>query len=392
MKKTNRCKTIIIAMLILLILAMTGCQKKPGDVVATLDGKEITLGFANFFARYTQADYDTMYVQYFGTDMWSQESGEEGATIEDKVKEEILDNIKELYILDNRKEEYKVSLTEEENAEIEKAADKFLEENTEDAIEEIGAAREYVIEMLRLVTIKDKMYDAITADVDTKVKDEDKNQKKIRYVKISTQTKKDENNEAVELKEDEVKTLKKDVKALTKEIQDGADFNTAFGDAGYTPMDAYYGADDETLADELKEATDALQEGETTNVVEVDDSLYIAQLVSALDEEATKSKEASIINERKSEKYNEVYEPWAEEVTYKVKDRVWKTVKFDRIFTVPATEDSESSDTEAAETGATETETSDSEVTDEGASDNQETNPEDSTEEAGDDAASETQE
>lgn len=332
MKNKNRSKRIIIAMMIFVVLTMMGCQSKPDDVVATLGDKEITFGFANFFARYTQANYDSMYVQVFGTDVWSQQTGEDNQTIEEGVKAEIMNTIKELYIVDSHKDEYNISLSEEETAAIEKAADDFMASNSKDGIEEVGATRENIIEMLRLMTIKDKMYAAIIADTDLTVTDEEKNQSKIKYVKISTKTKKDENEQEVDLTADEVKTLREDVAALAKKIQGGADFGTSVTELGHTASEGTYGADDETLPEELKTAASALEEGKTSDVIEIEDSLYLVQLVSKLDEEATLEKETSIIKDRKEAKYREVYDPWEKEVTFKVKNGVWDDVKFDRLF------------------------------------------------------------
>lgn len=336
--------------MIFVVLTMVGCQSKPDDVVATLGDKKITFGFANFFARYTQANYDSMYVQIFGTDVWSQKTGQDNQTIEEGVKEEILNTIKELYIVDSHKDEYKISLSDEETKAIETAADKFMEENSKDAIEEVGATREYIVEMLRLMTIKDKVYAAITADADLTITDEEKNQSKIKYVKISTTTKKDENNQEVELTADEVKTLREDVAALAKKIQGGADFGTSATELGHTASEATYGADDETLPDELKAAANALEEGKTSDVIEIEDSLYIVQMESKFDKDATLEKEQSIIKDRKEAKYSEVYDPWEKEATFKVNKGVWKNVEFDRLFSVVS--GTQTADTQTADTTA----------------------------------------
>ncbi|RDU25113.1 peptidylprolyl isomerase [Anaerosacchariphilus polymeriproducens] len=333
MKNKNRWKSIVIAMMALAVFTMAGCQSKPEDVVATLDDQKITFGFANFFARYTQANYDAMYAQVFGKDVWSQKTGKDNQTIEAGVKQDILKMIEELYILDNHKDEYKVSLTKDETKSIEAAADKFMKSNTKDAIEEIGATKEYIIEMLRLMTIKDKMYSAMIADVDLKVKDEEKNQAKIKYAKISTKTKKDKNKQDVELTKEEVKTLRKDVAELAKKVQNGADFDKAATDIGHTASEATYGSDDETLPAELKKAANALEEGKTSDVIEIEDSLYVVKMESKLDKKATADKETSIIKERKETKYKEIYDSWAKKVKFKVNNSVWDDVKFDRLFT-----------------------------------------------------------
>ena len=70
---------------------------------------------------------------------------------------------------------------------------------------------------------------------------------------------------------------------------------------------------------DLIAAADALvNEGDVTEVIETDNGLYVAKLTSLLDREATDSKKASIVTERKQEKYDEVLKGWKEDTKIKV--------------------------------------------------------------------------
>ena len=60
---------------ILAVSVLTGCGSiKDTDVVATVGDTEITADVANFYARYTQAQYETYYAAYLGDNMWEQEA------------------------------------------------------------------------------------------------------------------------------------------------------------------------------------------------------------------------------------------------------------------------------------------------------------------------------
>ncbi len=152
------------------ISVLTGCGgidgKKTG---ATLDGEEISLGFMNFMARYQQAIYDGQFSGMFGTGFWSQDLFGEGTDAETSVKKTVAENIETLYLLEDHMEDYKVEVTEDEQAKIDEAAKKFMESNSEAAIQQMGATEEYVGQMLRLNTIQRKMRKAMDAEVDTKV-------------------------------------------------------------------------------------------------------------------------------------------------------------------------------------------------------------------------------
>ena len=63
-------------------------------------------------------------------------------------------------------------------------------------------------------------------------------------------------------------------------------------------------------------------------MIETDNGLYVAKLKSLLDREATDSKKASIVTERKQEKYDEVLKGWKEDTKIKVVKKEWKKVDF----------------------------------------------------------------
>ena len=187
------------------LTVLTGCGNGiDGDKTgATLDGEEISLGFMNFMARYQQAIYDGQFSAMFGADMWSQDLFNEGTDMETSVKNNVAENIETLYLLEDHMKDYNVEITEEELAKMDQAADAFLSDNTEKAVKQIGADKEYVKEMLRLNTIQSKMRKAIEAEVDTKVSDEEAAQKTISYVQVNHVSTTDEEGNKKEYTEEE---------------------------------------------------------------------------------------------------------------------------------------------------------------------------------------------
>ena len=66
-----------------------GSQIKDDAVFATLDDTKITMGVANFFAKYEQAAFDSMYLSYFGENMWSNDLYGNGNTLTEDVKSDV---------------------------------------------------------------------------------------------------------------------------------------------------------------------------------------------------------------------------------------------------------------------------------------------------------------
>lgn len=330
------------------ISVLSGCGssidgKKAG---ATLDGEEISLGFMNFMARYQQAIYDGQFSGMFGTGFWSQDLFGEGTDTETSVKKNVVENIEILYLLEDHMEDYKVEITKEEQAKIKEAAEKFMADNSEKAIKQMGTSQEYVEEMLRLNTIQNKMRKAMNEEVDTKVSDEEAAQKTISYVKVGNTSTTDEEGKSKEYTEEEKEALKKEVETFAASAKE--DMKAAAETAGYTVSEASYGKDEESLDAALIEAADKLKEGELSGVITGEDAFYVVRMDSTFDEEETERRKDEIVTERKNDHYTEVCDKYKEDVKFELNDKEWAKVKFDDLFVMKQakTPESESEDTE----------------------------------------------
>ena len=344
------------------VSVLTGCGnsidgQKTG---ATLEGEEISLGFMNFMARYQQAIYDGQFTGMFGTGFWSQDLFGEGTDMVTSVKNNVAETIELLYLLEDHMGDYNVEITEEELAKMDEAAAKFMEDNTKEAISQMGATQEYVKEMLRLNTIQFKMQAAIEAEADTEVSDEEAAQKTISYVEVNSKSTTDEEGNTKEYTEEEKENLKKEVEAFAASAKD--DFKGAAEAAGYTVTEnKSYGADEETLDAALIEGADKLKDGEISPVLTGEEAFFVARMESTFDEEATESKKKEIVEKRQSDHYTEVCDGYKEDVKYEVNEKEWAKVTFDDLFTIKqeeakdsegAEEDSNAGESEGAEEGS----------------------------------------
>lgn len=340
------------------ISVLAGCGnsidgKKTG---ATLDGEEISLGFMNFMARYQQAIYDGQFSGMFGTGFWSQDLFGEGTDTETSVKKNVAENIELLYLLEDHMEDYKVEITEEEQAKMKEAAEKFMADNSKEAIEQMGATQEYVEKMLRLNTIQNKMRKAMDAEVDTEVSDEEAAQKTISYVKVGNTSTTDEEGNSKEYTEEEKKALKQEVQIFATSAK--GDMEAAAETAGYTVSEASYGKDEESLDSALIEAADKLKDGELSDVITGEDAFYVVRMDSTFDEEETEKRKDEIVTERKNDHYTEMCDKYKEGVKFELNEKEWAKVKFDDLFTM---KQAETSDNESDVTGDDASEDADTE-------------------------------
>lgn len=328
-----------------------GCKAKNVDadeIVAKMDdGQEVRLGVANFMAKYTQSTYDSFYVSYFGEDYWDQDMSGDGSTLEESTKDQIMETLKTYYALAAHMEDYGVTISEEDTAAMEEAAKAFIKANSKEAIAAMSANEKDIVEYLRLVTIQHRMQEAIEKDADTNVSDEEAAQRTYSYVQISTTGTTDANGNTIDIT-DEEKTV---LYAKAQELARGKaeEFDSKAEEAGYTIQTQSYGKDDTAedsgIPEDVLTAANALQEGQMSEVIDTGSALYVLRLDSEFDREATDTKKESIIEERKSDLYDEVCQKYLKDFKFEIDKKVWKKVKFEDLFSMKQEETQEESDT-----------------------------------------------
>ena len=305
-----------LAMLLLsgamVMTSLTGCgELKDSDVVATVGETEITADVANFFARYLQVQYESGYGAYLGEDMWTTEA-EEGKTYEEMVKEGLMEQMQNMYLMEAHKDDYGVELSEEEKAAIHDAAVQFDEENEAEDQDKVSGSVETVEKYLTLMTVSHKVESVIRAEADENVSDEEKGQ--------------------IALNDEEKAALKEDAEVFAAGAKDVEDFASFATEQGYEAQDGNFGNEEEpSVPKELVEVANAQEEGDTSEVIETESGCYVSRLVSLFDEEATEMKKQEIVQQRQTEKVDEVVKSWRKDVDVKVNDKNWDKISFENL-------------------------------------------------------------
>lgn len=316
----------------LCMTAMAGCGANPDETAATLGKQKVSAGVVNFICKYQKATIDDMYVAYFGEDFWEQDLYGTGTTMEEDMKDSVVDLLHDLYTLKAHMADYKVELTKEDKETIKEAAQAFIAANSEEAVEEFGATEEIVEEVLTLYTIQAKMYDAIIVDADRNVKDEDANMRGITLVEIGIDGKYDEQGNYVKYTTAEVEVLKTTAEKIVKEASD-AGLETAAKNHNHTASDTAYNKNDSTMDTTLREALNSLKVGETSKLIETTSTLYIARIDEEVDASATEENKNAIIAERENKLYTDKLTEWQNEDGWKVDEKVIEKIDFHNLIT-----------------------------------------------------------
>lgn len=354
--KFKKIAAVILMSMMIGSMTLSGCGINKNANVITMksdsaDTIEVSMGYANFAARMQQANYDSIFVSYYGEDYWTNDSyAQNGKNMQDSVKENVLDEIETQCLLEQHMADYGVEVTDDDKAAIKKAAEQFISDNSKSAIKEVGATQEYVERYLYLQTVEKRMREAIRATADTNVSDEEAAQKTFSYVKISLTTYTDDSGNQQTYTDDQVTVVKKDAYDAAEKAK--TDFDGMAEEYGYDVQTYSYGSDEKSesdggFCDAVISAANEMKAGDVSGLIEGTDCYYIIRLDSEFDEDATATKKESIISDRQDEVYQTVTEGYKDAVKITVDDKEWAKVKFDNLFTTPSATDSSDSSADA---------------------------------------------
>lgn len=348
--KRKKVTAILLAGAMASMMLMGGCGNKidTDAVAATLGEEEISLGYVNFVAHYNQVTYDSFFASYYGEDYWTNESyaDDEGRTMEESLKDSLMEDIELNYLLEDHMEDYGVEITDEEMADIKAAAEQFMSDNTAEAIKDMGASQEYVETMLYYETVKSKMTAAIEATADTEVTDEECARRTFSYIQINTAQYTDDSGSLVDYTDDEKAAVVESVPSIAEMAK--SDFEGTAESYSYTVNTYSYGsdeksADDGGFSDAVIAAANEMSEGEISDAIEDGDYYYIIRLDSENDEDAAKDAREEIIEERKSDKFTEVTEAYLEDADFTVNEEKLASITFSPLFKTVSEDDSSES-------------------------------------------------
>ena len=156
----------------------------------------------------------------------------------------------------------------------------------------------------------------------------------------------------------EKKETRETVQGIIDAVQGGETLEDAVkaADESKSLTSYSYGADEETLNENLKNAADALSDGEiASEPVEGENGFYVVQMVSTFDRDATDQKKEEIIKDRKKELYDNKIAEWDTE-SFDINEKVWDKVTFEEIFTLKQEETESETGTKSASEASTDTE------------------------------------
>lgn len=341
---------------------------KDTDTVMFIDkDNKIDYATACTYTRMMQAEtysYMQSMLQRFNSsavdvDMWSQsledtdEDSKKYKTYGEQFKGNTLDSLESL-LLDKLygSKEYEVTFTDDDKKECESVADEFIEKMSKDDLKAMHASKKTMMNVLELMTYETRVKNAIEADVDTKVSDDEAGQSTFSYV---------------EIKKKDAKKKDKRIKSLIKKVEAGTDISTAASDAGFTAQSVTFTTADpeyDEYGKEMLKKASKMKDGECNSYKDAKGNTIILYMQSVNDQSATETKKDDIISDRKDKAYEDKLDEWKDKKKVTINKDAWNSIKTDKneVFQRMETEENSSDSDDSAGTTVANNDDSDTSV------------------------------
>lgn len=317
-----------------LILPLTGCG---------LAGKDenvkyvLTTGFSQdeIFRIEDQSCYkpemmlyltnmQNQYEHVYGSQIW--ETSLEDKSLQDNVKDVALARLAQIKCMQLLAKEYEIVLDDEEKAKILVAATEYYQSLNDKEIKKMGITQDTVVEVYSEYLLATKVYDYIIQDVNPEISDDEARSIKVETILIKTYYL-DENGERLEYSETEKKQAREKAKSVIEMLEQGYEFDDLVAEYNEDSKSIYsFGKGD---MDEIFEtAAYNLDTDEISGIVETEYGYHIIKCLSNFDEDETNVNKEKILEKRKNEAFNEVYDQYVLNLTKYINHDSWDVITF----------------------------------------------------------------
>lgn len=249
-------------------------------------------------------DYQRQYEGVYGVEMWEHDFG--GITFEQYVKDTIVDQLASMKAITLLADDYEVSLSDEEQNKVSQAAEEYFDALSGEQTEYMDLKLEDVEDLYRDHVLSGKVYEEITKDVNTEVSDDEARIITVQQIRL-----------------DSAETAE----SVKAQLDEGRDFASVASTYSLDSQVTYtFGRGEHDSA--FEEAAFALENDQTSGIIETEDGYYILKCVNNFDQEATEANKVTMVEKRRDELFGDVYDQLVAETPSQFNNRLWEKVHF----------------------------------------------------------------
>lgn len=303
-------KTLVLAgVLLVAAIGTGGCRFGKTEVVLTSEftGNEVfrigdkTCSLAS--AKVLLTNYQNLYGYAYGIDLWEHDFGEH--SLEDYIKELTLSQLAQIMSMDFLAEQQEIALTEEELAQVEKAAKEYYKSLTKEEISYMGVNQECIKELYRQYGLANKLYTHLTIGISDEVSDDDARVMEAMQIFVTT---------------------KEDANAVSSGLKQGTDFLTLSGTYNEAPKAVLTFGRGE-MPKEVEAVAFNLEPDEVSKEIETEEGFYFIKCINNYNQELTDANKQTILERRRKEAFDDVYDAFVNTLPSELNEELWDSVE-----------------------------------------------------------------
>lgn len=300
------------------VVLTTGLRR---DEVFRIEKMSCTLPEIMVYLTTTQNRYESVY----GEKIW--EADLDGVTLEENVKETVLAKMAQVKTMNLLAEQNQVTLTEEEQETVKKAAADYYGSLNETEISKMGITEETIVNLYAEYALADKVYQYIIKDINPEISDDEARTITVEHILIKTYML-DGTGKKIEYTENAKQEAYEKAKEVLAKAQSGEhDFESLINTYSEDTT-ATYSFGKGMMDPAFEEAAFNLGNGEISDIVETEFGYHIIKCMSTFNKEETDANKVKIVEQRKEEVFGEEYDRFVSSLTRKLNETLWNEVSF----------------------------------------------------------------
>lgn len=296
-------KRIATAVLAFVLPVLNGC----GNGVPIVSDGKITQGYTDAQTMLIVATERNRYEAVYTDQIWQVQIDDEGNTFQDYLLGEIRTFLKELKTMNLLADEYGISLTAQEQEQLNELTDVFYEAMTKEDRAYTGADRDDVYAMYQAYHRANLLIDEVTKNTNLEISDSEAKVVTVQEIQVS-------DIDTANAVHEQVSAERADFLAIAKNMSEDAVIEKSVGRG---ECSAAY-----------EDTVFLLETGEISPVIESEGAFYIVKCIKAFDEDAILERKEKMALQRKNQAFRAVYETFAAEHEVEIGGSFWDTITF----------------------------------------------------------------
>lgn len=300
------------------VVLTTGFHK---DELFRIESMSCTLPEIMVYLTTTQNQYESVY----GEQIWQADLN--GVTLEENVKETVLAKMAQIKTMNLLAQQSGVTLSEEEQETVKKAAETYYAGLNEQEISQMGITLETVQGLYGEYALADKVYQYIIKDINPEISDDEARTITVEHILIKTYML-DGTGKKIPYTESARQEAYETAREVLVKAKSGEQDFTSLIETYSEDQNATYSFGKGTMDTAFEEAAFNLGTDEISDIVESEFGYHIIKCISTFNREETDANKVKIVEQRREEVFGEEYDEFVNSLTRKLNETLWDSITF----------------------------------------------------------------